>query len=69
MPTNDERREAARMLRTIKRGDIEYPWGNPICEISACVDGGCIRGEDCHGDYDPDCALNIINRLADLIEP
>ena len=68
MPTDDERREVARRLRSVGLDDIRY--SDAICEVMMCTDLTCIGDEDCHGsDERPECVVRVFARLADLIEP
>lgn len=68
MPTNDERREAARRLRSVGLDDIRY--SDAICEVMMCAGLTCVGDDDCHGsDERPECVVRVFARLADLIEP
>lgn len=68
MPTDEERREVARRLRSVGLDDIRY--SDAICEVMMCADLTCVGDEDCHGsDERPECVVRVFARLADLIEP
>lgn len=68
MPTDEERREVARRLRSVRLDDIQY--SDAICEVMMCTGLACIGDEDCHGsDERPECVVRVFARLADLIEP
>ena len=68
MPTDDERREVARRLRSVGLDDIRY--SDAICEVMMCAGLTCVGDDDCHGsDERPECVVRVFSRLADLIEP
>ena len=68
MISDEERREVARRLRSVRLDDIRY--SDAICEVMMCADLTCVGDEDCHGsDERPECVVRVFARLADLIEP
>lgn len=68
MISDEERREAARRLRSVGLDDIRY--SDAICEVMMCAGLTCVGDDDCHGsDERPECVVRVFSRLADLIEP
>ena len=68
MITDEERREAARLLRAVK--PIWYDISDPMCMLVTSIGFSCTANGDCHGSSERrECVMRVFPRLANLIEP
>ena len=66
--SDDERREAARLLRAVK--PIWYDISDSMCMLVTSIGFSCTANGDCHGSSERrECVMRVFQRLADLIDP